>query len=617
VSLKTLSPNAITLREFLLLKVSRFSLQLLGTMLALSVVLLVVVFWYENSIMKQDIAAWLEKNQPRVEQALFLENTLGVDGMLAELERVDRRIESVRIVPVSGEHSISYFGTLPSGVCKWFGEHKLGFKTDFFNVRVCYRSELRFADRMYGSLELSSRFNVLALTLYSIACLALGLFLFILIRWAAERFISDLKISIVNPLSDFARTLRQRPNDLSAISKVTSDGEAFRSAPREVLDLIDSYNQLISRIYELSTRERERVELVSYQQVARQVVHDIRSPLTALKMVSATLADLPEAQRTLIRSAVQRIDDIAMSLQVRRHETPQAKVAGMGHVESVADLVETLVFEKRVEFSNYSGFNIHVDLQNAYGLFAILDGALFKRQLSNIINNAVEASNGAGAIHIAVADRDGQIAVDVSDRGKGIPSEILGRLGREAVSFGKRGHSGSGQGIGLLHVRKFLDSIGGELRIDTCEGSGTTVTMLFPPEPAPDWFPKSLRIEKGCRIIMVDDDPSIHEVWRERFKQDGIDSRVEAFHFYSPEEFLEWQKSAPALGSESNTTYLFDYEFKGSRSTGLDLVERLKERSGRVFLVTSRYDDGVIQRRLASRGLRLLPKSLATHVPLH
>ena len=615
MSTKLSNPNSVTLREFLLIKASRFSLQLLGAMLAFSAALLVCVLWYENSIVHREIAGWLEKNQPRIEQAIFLENTLGVDGMLEELGRVDSRIDSVRIQKVDGVTQLASFGDLPSSTCGWFNQGKTGLHTDLLHGRVCYRGELTFAEHHYGYIQLTARYNLFSLSINAFGGLALCLLFFGLVNWAARSLITELNKSILTPLSFIAQTMQHRPEDIATITGVTPDQNAFASAPREILDLVESYNDLVVRIRDLGTCDRERVSLLSYEQLAKQVVHDIRSPLTALRMFSGVARELPDDQRNLLRSAVQRIEEILRSLHVQPKEiAPSPEAEKNDRVEAIADLVGTLILEKRVEYKNHGNVTIDTDLEKAYGLFAKLDASSFKRQLSNLINNAVESSPNGGTVSVCVKSEANEIAITVRDHGCGIPDSVLSRLGKEAISFGKSKDGASGQGIGVLQAHKFTESLGGRMKIESVVGQGTSVTLILPKVQAPPWFPHSLNITQGSRVVMVDDDPSIHEVWRQRFKFGETEKDLQLLHFYSPDDFTKWHEGQPKF-ADDKTTYLIDYEFKGSQTTGIDLIDQMGDSTKNVLLVSSQDDDAVIRRRIVRRGLRFLPKSLATFVP--
>ncbi len=81
-------------------------------------------------------------------------------------------------------------------------------------------------------------------------------------------------------------------------------------------------------------------------------------------------------------------------------------------------------------------------------------------------------------------------------------------------------------------------------------------------------------------------------------------------HFSSPDKFREWHFDFKA------DIYLIDYEFLGSSETGLNLIEEcdLQKKS---ILVTSRFEEEKIQERCLSLGVRLIPKGLASYIPIN
>jgi len=109
--------------------------------------------------------------------------------------------------------------------------------------------------------------------------------------------------------------------------------------------------------------------------------------------------------------------------------------------------------------------------------------------------------------------------------------------------------------------------------------------------------------------VVLDDDESIHDVWRQRFEEASHGAKALLRHISTPRE-LE------ALGDGAHRVFLVDFELLGCRETGLDLIRRLKIEQMSI-LVTSRADEPAIQKCCLTESIRLLPKSLAAHVPLN
>jgi signal transduction histidine kinase len=377
----------------------------------------------------------------------------------------------------------------------------------------------------------------------------------------------------------------------------------------------------ISELDELRRKNLEHIALSRRQAVSEalfelsaQVAHDIRSPLAALEVAAGSLAQLPEKKRLMVRSAVVRIRDIANSLLDRhRAQAGNSTTAGIAsEAQLLSSLIDPVVSEKRLQFRPRSRVEIELRLDaSSYGLFAAVQPVEFKRLLSNLVNNAVEAfGEDAGTVGVGLSSRDGRALVSVQDSGKGIPPEILAKLGRRGQTHGKAG----GSGLGLHHAQTNAASWGGSLEIASEVGKGTTATVFLPLAAAPDWFVPELQLSPSKTVVILDDDESIHQVWQGRL--DALkagEQDIEVVHISTPAEMRAWVK-----GNEDKALqalYLFDYEFLGYRETGLTLADELSL-GQRVVLVTSRYDEPEVLAGCRRLKARLIPKGLAGSVPM-
>ncbi len=337
-----------------------------------------------------------------------------------------------------------------------------------------------------------------------------------------------------------------------------------------------------------------------------QVAHDIRSPLTALDVVLGSVTTLPEESRILVRAATQRIRDIANNLLTRTTKEPGA---GKYSVELMSSLIDQLVSEKRFQFSAKIGVEIISELaSDSYGIFAKVDPVELKRVISNLVNNSVEAIPSDGRVVLGLVVKGESAVVSITDNGGGIAPEILEKLGESGFSHGKEG-TDSGSGLGLHHAKKSLSAWGGTLCIHSELGVCTTVEITLPLAIAPFWFVPALKIDASTEVIVLDDDVSIHSIWKNRL---GNLSESNRLHHFSSGESLK--KHLSGRGKE-NLLFLLDYELIGDQMTGLDWAEDL-ELENQSILVTSRYEDKTILKRCQRLGMRIIPKSLAAWVPV-
>ena len=209
-----------------------------------------------------------------------------------------------------------------------------------------------------------------------------------------------------------------------------------------------------------------------------QVAHDIRSPVAALRMVLEGLDQVPADIRELAQAATQRVEDIANSLLSCSKNSLSPRLTPF----VLAPEIEKMVAEKRTLYSLYKG---GVDLNVCFGdgtlsAFVLGDRARLVAALSNIVNNAIEALNGTGLVTINLTLSEQRLLCEVVDNGAGIPPHILAKLGQRGATFGKA----NGNGLGIYGARTTMEESGGSLDISSVVGSGTTVSLGFPPCPA-------------------------------------------------------------------------------------------------------------------------------------
>ena len=224
-------------------------------------------------------------------------------------------------------------------------------------------------------------------------------------------------------------------------------------------------------------------EEAAIARIARQVAHDIRSPLSALQILSSSLESVAEDKRLLVSNATKRIQEIASGLlahgkEVRNRAKIQQVPGGRVKLQPLAPLIELIVNEKRLQCAQ-PGLEIRTDIITRETILAEVDGTEFLRALSNLIDNSMEAIENDGRITVSLREYASEIGVVVSDTGRGIPDDVLANLGQAGVSFGKAdGESGSG--LGLHHATTVAEQLGGRLSIQSRLGVGTIVSINIP-----------------------------------------------------------------------------------------------------------------------------------------
>lgn len=350
--------------------------------------------------------------------------------------------------------------------------------------------------------------------------------------------------------------------------------------------------------------------------LSKQVAHDIGSPLAALEMVVSLTKLLPEFERQLIRTSVNRIRDISNTLRMKdqaNFTSSQIDETLMPSepfsIQLASSLVDLQITEKRLEIRNLSNIVVHNEIsEKSYGLFVKVQVAEFKRVISNILNNAIDASHFGGQVIVRLTRNGSSAEIEIKDFGKGISKEVMSKLCVRGGTFGKRG----GSGLGLWHASKMVEAWGGSLSIFSEVGEGTSVKILLPQIQAPSWFVPFIELDhdRRSKIVILDDDETIHEIWKERFRQVNLPENKQV-HLMNAKDFKFFLEN----NDQKNCIFLMDDELIGESQRGSDLIENAKI-SQKSILVTSRFEEEDLREKCEKIGLRMVPKISAPFVPI-
>jgi len=518
--------------------------------------------------------------------------------LIGNISEVQRQLEKYK----AGEHFFSYGIIQESNIIAELSCPQ----EDFFKTQSKIYFSENDKDHSWGYLEIcyslkEIKYSKLKLTNNLIASLTFVSFLILLIFIILIRMLFKVVKDLEKDISVFM---------LEKIS--TFD---FKKNRWDVLGPLRlAFTKSLTEKLELKDKIKENEKSVAIATIAAQVSHDIRSPLSALDMAVKDIGELPEDTRLIIRHSMTRIRDIANNL-LAKNRNQNAEVFESSAEEKIetillSSLIDGLVSEKRMQFRSKLGLQIHFDLnQESYGLFSKIESRELKRVLSNLINNSVEAFDGDGIIKVTLKSSDDRVEIKIIDNGKGIPPEVLLKLGGKGESFGKN----EGNGLGLFHARTTLESWGGSLKLESTLGAGTTVTVALSKASAPSWFIRGLKLNELSRVVVIDDDSSIHQIWNGRFESAQFNKhQIEVVHLSNPALAKEWFYEHK---EKRTTLYLVDYEFIGSDSNGLKLIFDLgieKE----AILVTSRYEEEHILKKCLENSICLIPKNLSAFVPI-
>jgi two-component system nitrogen regulation sensor histidine kinase NtrY len=226
------------------------------------------------------------------------------------------------------------------------------------------------------------------------------------------------------------------------------------------------------------TNEITSARVLAWGEMARQVAHEIKNPLTPIKLavqhVRRAWADGRDDFGIIldrnVDAVLREIDHLGeISRAFARFGAPAEPGAPVDAVDvhRVADEVLALYRGGRdgVEYA----LDVPVDAPRVHARAGEL-----KEVLVNVLENARAALHGGGSVRIAAAETGGGewLHLDVADSGEGIPADALPRIFEPQFST-----RSSGTGLGLAIVRRLVESWGGEVTVDSAPGEGTTVHL--------------------------------------------------------------------------------------------------------------------------------------------
>ncbi|WP_303907676.1 PAS domain-containing sensor histidine kinase [Thiohalomonas denitrificans] len=214
------------------------------------------------------------------------------------------------------------------------------------------------------------------------------------------------------------------------------------------------------------------------QQFAHVTSHDLRAPLRAVSNLSKSLEEdlgprLSDENRYhlhLIRKRSQAMEAFIRALLAYAEAGGQTvQVETVDSKRLIASVLGTYEMPRE--------FQVHID-QGMPRL--ITDPVKLQQVFANLIGNAIKYHDRPdGSVHVSVRELDEQYEFSVADDGPGIPAEYQERIfGMFERAPGRSEHEGSG--IGLAVVKKLVESVGGDIELQSEPGRGSTVRFKWP-----------------------------------------------------------------------------------------------------------------------------------------
>lgn len=282
-------------------------------------------------------------------------------------------------------------------------------------------------------------------------------------------------VSIVT--QKISKPILELKNATEKLSKGEDNIEIKLKSNDELGSLVESFNKMIKELekskIELKKAERE----AAWRDIARRVAHEIKNPLTPMKLsiqhLFSLYKDRPDEEfkevlektKVLIVNEIDKLNRIATEFS-NYAKLPRRNFEYLNINPILDDVISLYSLDPKVEFIK----SLSESLPDILG-----DRQELNRAFQNIIKNSVQSILTEGKIEVKSYSTNEFVYVEVIDNGCGIEPEILGKLCEPNFST-----KSQGMGLGLAITKKTLDDMKAFISFESKVNQGTTVTVKFP-----------------------------------------------------------------------------------------------------------------------------------------
>jgi signal transduction histidine kinase len=282
---------------------------------------------------------------------------------------------------------------------------------------------------------------------------------------------------IADPVNRLTRATRRiARGDLDARVAATSSDELRR--------LVDDFNSMAAELKRQRSELERTHRLEAWAEMARQVAHEIKNPLTPIQLNAEHLrrvhADRGEPLGPVLQECVATIlQQVKLLRQISSEFSSFASspTAKRGRVDP-AELLREIIEPYRKGLSERIAFEIEIPdyLPPVY-----VDRTLIGRSVTNLIENAVHAMPGPGTLAVYAKAEAAGVRLGVADTGVGMDAEALSRAFEPYFST-----KASGTGLGLPIAKRNVELSGGTISVTSERNRGTRVEIVLPTAPSPE-----------------------------------------------------------------------------------------------------------------------------------
>ncbi|MFA7081489.1 MAG: HAMP domain-containing sensor histidine kinase [Bacteroidales bacterium] len=281
-------------------------------------------------------------------------------------------------------------------------------------------------------------------------------------------------------LSNFiTRPLRQLQERLKGVKLGQINEKIEWSRQDELGNLILSYNSMVDKLEESANLLKKEEREGAWREMAKQVAHDIKNPLTPMKLSIQQLQRLQNSDIVKFHERFQElspalIEQINALAQIASEFSDYSK--DKKSLDEVTDISECIRIAIEV-FENQENISIIYNNESDDKVLVLGDKQQYIRIFNNLIKNAVQALYGQkdGIIEIEIVQENQECKVSIKDNGSGISKENQAKIFSSEFTT-----KVEGSGLGLSIVKSIIEIVGGRIDFVSNEGKGTSFNIHLP-----------------------------------------------------------------------------------------------------------------------------------------
>ena len=267
--------------------------------------------------------------------------------------------------------------------------------------------------------------------------------------------------------------------DQTQLSKRNEKIIIKEGASQEIENLIEAYNSMIDELEESAVKLAKSEREQAWREMAKQVAHEIKNPLTPMRLSVQNFQRKFNAEDGNID---QKVDEYSKTL-IQQIDTMSSIASAFSNFANMpAQQNETLNVVEIVKLALDIFNESYIEFRTVEEeIIAKLDRTQLIRVITNLVKNAIQAITEKNVdtpkIIVEVSSKNGQVKISVMDNGIGIKEE-----NKELVFEPKFTTKTSGMGLGLGMVKNIVETYQGSINFTSQYGKGTIFTVMFPKE---------------------------------------------------------------------------------------------------------------------------------------